>query len=617
MAHDAGTTYLPRLPHSDPALRSYHVPDPFDSTAVQFAVDATTSSLAKNQEDGGFSSLFNCGTRALDFRVVYSDNFDDFARNQGDAGTFVRSNNGLTYNDSHLLFRHGDVIVPKLVKEGVREIVDWADNNPNELILVLMRTDIACRSDRKLDDTFAGSPCWSSTYKIFDDFGVPIVTGQNARLDWTVNDAMQKATNSMGRPGKVLVLWDVPETGLAKIHSHYDSNQICNEWSFFQPMPVVRTTVCNPIFRFFFGWLDGVCTVTETVSTFDDSFSCHVGGNRRHVPHKTMEDNMMTAMRDTPEHSAQLITVEAHWQQNEESVKAGISRNLMFAGPIKDEQLSGINLINAERLANASPWDGLHVNLVQVDNVCNGGLELKAAIENRLKTACSNHGVYDGNLKKCRCDQGFYGQKCSVHGRNASCYFAQILRSWGPAYAPYANGYQRFCDGKDEDHMREVFTRLYGRRRLASSVEVEQESEEETTSGPTTMMEALISTPPEVLNKLQKSLEAQAEAEMEAAGKVETVEDATTNTIRIGILEDAITQVQYARSQQSGGGDDRDTSSSSSLWAERLALPLACGLLFVLLCGIAVWLRRRAKTQLVVEENVNEIKNDDTAASAV
>ena len=166
--------------------------------------------------------------------------------------------------------------------------------------------------------------------------------------------------------------------------------------------------------------------------------------------------------------------------------------------------------------------------------------------------------------------------------------------------------------------MREVFTRFFGRRRLASSVEVEQESEEETTSGPTTMMEALISTPPEVLNKLQKSLEAQAEAEMEATGKVETVEDATTTTIRIGILEDAITQVQYARSQQFDGRDDKDTSSSSSsLWAERLALPLACGLLFVLLCGIAVWLRRRAKTKLALENNVNEIKNDDTAASAV
>lgn len=93
---------------------------------------------------------------------------------------------------------------------------------------------------------------------------------------------------------------------------------------------------------------------------------------------------------------------------------------------------------------------------------------------------------------------------------------------------------------------------------------------------------------------------------MEAEAEAETADDAAKAGQMIRILDDAITQVQYARREQqqqlSGGSSDSDSdgelgSSSLSLpWAEqRLAVPAVVGvLLFVLVGGIAMWARKRA-----------------------
>mmetsp|Transcript_45245 Transcript_45245/g.84465 ORF Transcript_45245/g.84465 Transcript_45245/m.84465 type:complete len:125 (+) Transcript_45245:609-983(+) len=78
---------------------------------------------------------------------------------------------------------------------------------------------------------------------------------------------------------------------------------------------------------------------------------------------------------DTSKSTAGLRMVQAHWQNNAETVAQGVLRG---SSVILDEKRSGLNHMLAQKITQG---DFGSLNLVEVDNVCDGGLEVSRALK--------------------------------------------------------------------------------------------------------------------------------------------------------------------------------------------------------------------------------------------
>ena len=110
LSHNAATSYMP-------------MGNIFGSEYYQ------TSLFSKNQLVGTFSDQLNCGVRALDLELFYD------GENVG--------------------FRHGSIHIQEInFQDGLDNILSWSNNNPDELVLLVMDcppSDEICNNTRVTD----------------------------------------------------------------------------------------------------------------------------------------------------------------------------------------------------------------------------------------------------------------------------------------------------------------------------------------------------------------------------------------------------------------------------------------------------------------------------------
>jgi hypothetical protein len=266
MAHDAATTYRHHY-----SLLGRLLP-----------------SQVQTQPEGGFAALLDCGVRALDVRPCHT-------------------------LEARLYMHHGPVIIEHRLEDALGEVVQWAGEHPEELVLVYLSHcggGIKCGGGIRKPNAH----CDAATADVLGKLGISLL--QSVDISYGVAREMAR----LGNGGLVLAFTQAQE--------NYDERiQYCAG-------PKVRA------------------------SDFGDLFA------------------YMDEITAEPPAGSTLVIVQAHWQDPHTTLVDGCAETVL-----RMETASLLNRELARRIA-AGQWP--YLNLLEVDNACDQGTELYAALRGRL-----------------------------------------------------------------------------------------------------------------------------------------------------------------------------------------------------------------------------------------
>jgi len=263
MAHDAATTYR----------HDYSLPAEILAGQVQ------------TQQEGGFTSLLDCGVRAFDVRPCYTEH-------------------------GQLYMHHGDATIKRPLADALREIVDWAGSHRESLILVYVSHcggGVGCTGGTAT----ANPPCESATADALRQLGITKLPS----VDISYGEALQRGRLSNG--GVVLALEQVSE-------NYDESIQYC-------------------------------AGLKVKASAFEDLFA------------------YMDRIAAQKPSGSELVITQAHWQDPHTTFVDGCAESVL--------RMESASKINSEIATTISSGRWPYINLLEVDNACDQGLELKAALK--------------------------------------------------------------------------------------------------------------------------------------------------------------------------------------------------------------------------------------------
>eukprot|EP00466_Bigelowiella_natans_P004552 jgi/Bigna1/42626/e_gw1.66.33.1 len=214
--------------------------------------------------------------------------------------------------DGKLEMHHGDIVVPHEFKDAMEEVVEWAGRNQTELVVVY------------ISDCTGDTACVDSTLDVLSSFNITMLGAEADIAGLTLSRAMERGRLSNG--GSVLAVMNVVE-------ENYDPSIVC----------------------------------------YDGTRWCY--GNKADEIFSAFWNYMNRTTADLPA-EGRLSMVQAHWQENADTVIAG---TLLGSSLLKDEERSKTIREVTEKLV-----DFPHINLIEVNNVCDGGNELLMKLRERL-----------------------------------------------------------------------------------------------------------------------------------------------------------------------------------------------------------------------------------------
>eukprot|EP00656_Telonema_subtile_P050185 TRINITY_DN6435_c0_g1_i1.p1 TRINITY_DN6435_c0_g1~~TRINITY_DN6435_c0_g1_i1.p1 ORF type:complete len:339 (+),score=82.65 TRINITY_DN6435_c0_g1_i1:142-1158(+) len=281
---------------------------------------------AKTQPDGGAKGELNCGARAFDWRPALQ-------------------------SDGTMKMHHGSVVVDHPMSDALDEMVSWCGANgtdPMDLV-VLGITDCT------------GTGCAEAAQKLLDARNISYVTDCSQLKGLTAAAAFKRGALPGG--GSILATFDCWE-------GNYDSAVACSGFG---------TTFDAPARE-----LDGP-EIQAAVSAAQDmslnasaalSYSCYTDSSTKDFPVNRMKAYINKTIAAGPPSDGQLYTVQCLWQESAAAVTVG---ELHGSTLLDDESRSELNnMVND--MIKQKVYDPSRLNMVEVNNVCDGGLELLATL---------------------------------------------------------------------------------------------------------------------------------------------------------------------------------------------------------------------------------------------
>lgn len=229
-------------------------------------------------------------------------------------------------DDGDLIMHHGDIKVDYPLTDAVQEVIDFAGSNPDELIILfLSHFDGASTAEQDSKDALSG-------------LGVYVAACAEL-TNLTVNGAMVLGELSSG--GHVLAMDGC-------VAENYDSSITC----YVSSLSESNKDQVQGLF--------GETCYGDDMTSRDALYA--------------YLDEVTSA---TPASDGTLSMAQAHWQYDAYSVSAG---TLEFSSIIKDEESSEVNSVLAQEKISGYAY----LNLLEVDNVCDSGLEILTAIRSRI-----------------------------------------------------------------------------------------------------------------------------------------------------------------------------------------------------------------------------------------
>lgn len=233
--------------------------------------------------------------------------------------------------DGSLVAHHGSVQVPVLSRDSTEDIISWLAQpaHSDELVLLYLSH---FQADGETD-TQESQRCIDATATLLKDMGIASIGygGDCSPLaTLTVSEAVSRGHLPSG--GSLLAVFDC-------VNENFNPKVNC--WG-----------------------MNGI-----------HEYSCY--GKNRDVAWGAMQSYVNSTAIPLATPADNLWMLQAHWQSSDESVPLG---DLHHSSVLKDEKEAGVNAWLAQTLRDrALPFETL--NLVELDNVCDGGLEVLAALQ--------------------------------------------------------------------------------------------------------------------------------------------------------------------------------------------------------------------------------------------
>jgi hypothetical protein len=253
--------------------------------------------------------------------------------------------------DKSLIAHHGGIKIHKAMSESLEDIIAWVSAHPAELVLLYISH---CGDSVSSDGPSIA--CVATSSALLESFSIP-----------TIHDcAAQMSGLSYGR---AMAIGARPEGGSALAvfgctTENYDKTTTCYD----------RANVCYDTSR------DG-----EGKDTRHNDPSAPIDYLLSYILNTSSADPTI----ETPDY---LWMNQAHWQSSTESVSRGTLHN---SSVVLDESRSTMNhRIAQEILSHRLKY----LNFLELDNVCDNGMEIKAALDSVYLNNRSYHQLVKDRL---------------------------------------------------------------------------------------------------------------------------------------------------------------------------------------------------------------------------
>ena len=281
---------------------------------------------AKTQPSGGLPGLLDCAARAFDWRPTLLAN-----------GT--------------LAMHHAFDVIEESMGAALDDMLAWAAAKPNtpENLAVLGVTDCTCQ-----DAKAQPCACQGKVDQFLRSKNISYLTAADLQRGVTVADAMKMGARSDGGAAVVAVHDWV---------SHYEPRVTCSGYLSGESSTGRRSRSIHS---------GGIIGGEET---FPSLYTCYADSSSKAFPLNRMYQYIANVTELGPDPARRMGTVQALWEEDAASVAIG---TLHGSSLLKDEVKSQLNSILTQRIKSGE-WNVSQVGIIEINNVCDGGVELLAA----------------------------------------------------------------------------------------------------------------------------------------------------------------------------------------------------------------------------------------------
>ena len=285
--------------------------------ATTYLPSGLINDFTKTQQDGGISGLLNCGARAFDWRP-------------------------LLQADGSIIMHHGSILIDHPMNDVMEELLNWVGTHKNGasdlVILGITRCSNSIGKNTK---------CVAAVETLLTNYNISVVTVKEL-ITMTASDATAHGKQQNG--GSVIACLDC-WTG---------------NWN--------RTIACS---GFGSGKSDSELEL-ELESESEESlmYTCYADSSTKAAPLNRMWEYLSNVVKKGPTEDG-LWTAQALWEETDASVVVGL---LHGSSLLKDETKSTLNTLVKRRIVSGL-WNISKLNMIELNNVCDGGLALKEILD--------------------------------------------------------------------------------------------------------------------------------------------------------------------------------------------------------------------------------------------
>ena len=236
--------------------------------------------------------------------------------------------------DGSLFMHHNFVVIKHKMKDAMDEMIEWAGRNKNGASDLVFLGVTACKGDG----------CIAAVETLLATYNISFLNNEQLAT-MTVEDAVKygKLTNG----GSIIACescWN----------EHFNSAISCSGF--------------------------GSGTDVKSKETNDEllslEYTCYADSSTKAAPLNRMWSYLSNTTAIGPL-DGQMWTAQALWQEDAQSVTVG---TLHDSSLLKDESKSGLNGLLKDRILSGT-WNVSKINMVEINNVCDGGVELKKVLD--------------------------------------------------------------------------------------------------------------------------------------------------------------------------------------------------------------------------------------------
>jgi hypothetical protein len=244
--------------------------------------------------------------------------------------------------DGTVYMHHANKIIKTPMTEAMDDILSWTAKNNNGAFDFVMLGITACIS---FNNSHQNSACRTAVDQILKKRNITVVSNNTLRT-MTAADAAERGKLPSG--GSMLACHNCWEM-------HYNKSINCAGFG-------GNEKQTHEIIKKKESW----------------SYTCYSDSSTKSYPLNRMWSYLNQVSVDGPPRDGRLYSAQALWQESVGDITVG---TLHGSSLLKDESKSQLNSLLIDRITT-NKWNASKINMVEINNVCDGGVALKKVLDN-------------------------------------------------------------------------------------------------------------------------------------------------------------------------------------------------------------------------------------------